>query len=314
MTTTSTAAGGDAGPRVFVITGAARGIGLGLARHFAGLGHAVVMNDAGVTLDGRPEDEDLVHREAAALRAAGGRVHSSSDSVARPETAAALAELAVREFGGLDVWINGASILRGRMLFQVPDEDWREAIDVALHGTFFGTRAALRHMRERRAGRVINLISAAGVVGNLGVAGYGAAKAGITGLSRVAALEVKRQGVAVNAVIPFARTRMTDIIPGGTPEVDAYLAGARAARVEHLMPFFEFLALEAGPEITGQIFAARGHEVMLMDQPRPVVRIGPGVSGGWTQGELRARFDERVRPALVPLETEFTVFGGELVV
>lgn len=291
--------------RVVVITGAARGIGLGLARHFAARGALVVMNDSGAALDGAAgADPELVLREAEAIRKSGGRAFASNDSIARPETAAALAALAVREGGRLDVWINGAAVMRGRMIWGVTDEDWRAAVDPTLDGAFYGTRAAAKVMREAKRGSIINLISAAGLVGNIGVSGYAAAKGGVAALTRAAALELRRAGVAVNAVVPFAATRMTDAIKGGTPEVDAYLAGARQARVEHLFPLFDHLVSPA-PDVTGQIFGVRGPNVFVFSQPRPaaIVRLGEGEA-------LGARFDEILRPALVPVETELEVFGG----
>jgi NAD(P)-dependent dehydrogenase (short-subunit alcohol dehydrogenase family) len=294
---------------VIVVTGAAGDIGLALSRHFARQGAALVMNDCGLTIDGKPQDPERVLREAQTLRDQGARVAASAASIAEPTTATELATMAVREFGALDVWINGAAILRSRMLFNVDDADWREVLATNLDGAFFGLRAALAHMRQRRSGRVINLLSASGLVGNVGVAGYGAAKAGLSGLTRNAALEMRRFDVAVNGVVPFARTRVTDSIPGGAPERDRYLEGARRAQIEHLFPLFDYLVYDSPSTVTGQIFAARGHQVHLLSQPRPLLSVTR--SEGWDRASLSKAIERSFLPALVPLETEFDVFAGD---
>src|SRR4051812_19138446 len=131
-----------ANDRVIVITGAARGIGLGLARHFAARGDAIVMNDSGVELDGGGGDATLVEREAASLRGQGGRAIASAASIADPATAPALAQAALSAFGRLDVWVNGAAIMRGRMIVNMTDDDWDPVVATGLGGTFHGLRAA----------------------------------------------------------------------------------------------------------------------------------------------------------------------------
>jgi NAD(P)-dependent dehydrogenase (short-subunit alcohol dehydrogenase family) len=296
--------------RVAVVTGAGRGIGLGLARLLADLGVAVVINDAGVALDGSPDDPGLAERVAAEIGKDGGRALWSARSIADPATAEELVALAQRAYGRLDAWVNAAAITSDRMLFNMTDDAWSKVIDTNLSGTFYGMRAALRHFKQARAGRLVNLVSTAGLVGNIGQANYAASKAGMAALTRVAALEMVRYGVAVNCVAPFACTRMTESIKGTTPEQQAYLERARRATVAAILPFLAYLLLsDAAATISGQIFGVRGHEVFLFSQPRPVCTIGQ--QGGWTLEALQRAVEAGLRPWLVPLQTDLELFQHE---
>ena len=183
--------------RTVVITGGGRGIGLGLAHDLAARGASLVINDNGVELNGDPGDSTVAENAARAIREAGGQAVANADSIAQPETAAKLVELAVTEFGRLDAWANAQTITRDRMLFNMSDEEWSEVVSVDLGGTFYAMRAALRHMKQQKSGRLLNLISTSGLIGNFGQANYAASKAGAFGLTRVAALEMQRYGVSV---------------------------------------------------------------------------------------------------------------------
>ena len=193
----------DFSSKTIAITGGGRGIGLGLARELGSRGAAVVINDNGVELDGAPGDGNVAEAAAAAIREAGGRAVSSAESIADPGTGARLVETALTEFGGLDGWVNAATITRDRMLFNMSDEEWSEVRKVDLDGTFHGMRAALRHMKQQKAGRLLNLISTSGLIGNFGQANYAASKAGAFALTprggaRNAAL--RRRGQLCRAV------------------------------------------------------------------------------------------------------------------
>lgn len=194
----------DLTSKVIVITGAGRGIGLGLAHHLSSLGASLVLNDAGVALKGEPEDEGLIDHVAAEIREFGRPVLASSGSIADPTTAHSLVSMALSEFGSLDAWFNAAVIARDRMIFNMTDEDWPAVSATNPTGAFYCMRAALQHMRQQRSGRVINLVSTAGLIGNIGQSIYAASKGGIVPLSRVAAMEMALYNVAVNCVAPFA--------------------------------------------------------------------------------------------------------------
>jgi NAD(P)-dependent dehydrogenase (short-subunit alcohol dehydrogenase family) len=299
----------DLDSKVVVITGAGRGIGLGLARHLAGLGAALVLNDAGVKLNGEPDDSNLIHRVAADIRGAGGKASASANSIADPATADSLVSMAVNEFGRLDAWFNAAVISRDRMIFNMTDEEWSSVIATNLSGTFYSMRATLRHMRQQRSGRVVNLVSTSGLIGNLGQSNYAASKGGIVSLTRVAATEMARYGVTVNCVAPFAHTRMTDSIKGTTAEQQAYLDHARRAKVEHIVPFLAYLASDLSDGINGQVFGARGHEIFLFSQPRPVRVVGR--AGGWDLQSIHAAVNASLRDGFTSLQTDLELFQSE---
>ena len=299
----------DRNSQVVVITGAGRGIGLGLARYLASQRAAVVINDSGVELNGAPGDAELAERMAAEIREGGGQAVASNASVADGATGPQLVELALKSFGRLDGWVNAAAITRDRMLFNMTDEAWSQVNATNLSGTFFCMRAALKHFKEQKAGRLLNLISTAGLIGNIGQANYAASKAGVFALTRVAALEMVRYGVSVNCVAPFAHTRMTDSIKGTTPEQVAYVERARMAKVEHVVPLLAFLLSADAEGISGQVFGARGNEVFLFSQPQPMATIGQ--SGGWTAQSLKRAIDEQLRGSFASLQTDLELFQSE---
>src|SRR2546428_846989 len=207
--------------RAAVGTGAGRGIGRAIAELLAAEGAAVVVNDLGAEVDGRGASRRVADEVVDAIRARGGRAVANADSVADFPAAERVVETAVKEFGALDILVNNAGILRDRMLFNMSEEEWDAVIAVHLKGTFNCPRHATRRMREQRRGRIISISSTSGVYGNSGQANYGAAKDGIAGLTRVAARDVGRYGITVNAVCPGAMTRMAATVPDSARTVRA---------------------------------------------------------------------------------------------
>jgi NAD(P)-dependent dehydrogenase (short-subunit alcohol dehydrogenase family) len=210
--------------RVCVVTGAGRGIGREYAILLAAHGAHVVVNDLGGDRTGTGPDPLAQNRGPAQqvvdeITAAGGAAVANTDDISSWDGAKALVDQALQVFGGLDVVVNNAGILRDRMLVNMSEEEWDSVIRVHLKGTFAVARHAAAHWRDRvKAGesndaRIINTTSVSGLYGNMGQANYGAAKAGIAGLTIIAARELARYGVTVNAIAPGALTRMTEDLP-----------------------------------------------------------------------------------------------------
>jgi NAD(P)-dependent dehydrogenase (short-subunit alcohol dehydrogenase family) len=206
--------------RVAIITGAGRGIGREHALLFAAEGAKVVVNDIGGALDGSTSEATPAEEVVAEIQAMGGTALANHDNVASWEGGERLIQSAVEHFGDLHVLVNNAGILRDRVITNLSEEDWDAVIEVHLKGHFVPTRHAATYWREQaKAGKVvrasiINTSSTSGLLGNAGQSNYGAAKAGIAAFTVIAAEELGRYGVRVNAIVPAARTRMTESTPG----------------------------------------------------------------------------------------------------
>jgi len=206
--------------RVAIITGAGRGIGREHALLFAAEGAKVVVNDIGGALDGSTSEATPAEEVVAEIQAMGGSALANHDNVASWEGGDRLIQSAVGHFGDLHVLVNNAGILRDRVITNLSEADWDAVIEVHLKGHFVPTRHAATYWREQaKAGKVvrasiINTSSTSGLLGNAGQSNYGAAKAGIAAFTVIAAEELGRYGVRVNAIVPAARTRMTESTPG----------------------------------------------------------------------------------------------------
>ena len=253
--------------RVAVITGAGRGIGREHALLFAQEGAKVVVNDLGGANDGTGQDATAAEQVAGEIVAAGGEAVANHDDVSDWNGAAGLVAQAVAAFGQLDVLVNNAGILRDAFIASMTEEQWDGVIKVHLKGHFAPLHHAADHWRARtKAGEevkaaVINTASASGTyLPNAGQANYGAAKAGIAALTLVAAAELGRYGVRVNAIAPAARTRLTLATPGPIGELmkepddpDAF----DAFHPKHVSPLVAYLASE-DCSITGKLFMVQG--------------------------------------------------------
>ncbi len=254
--------------RVAVVTGAGRGLGRSHALLLAAEGASVVVNDRGTSVGGTGRDASAAARVVAEIEAAGGRAVASTDDVADWDGGRRVVEAALEHFGRLDVLVNNAGVLRDRMLVTMAEEDWDVVVRVHLKGTFVPLHHAAAHWRaEAKAGRsvdavVVNTTSTSGLLGNPGQGNYGAAKAGVAALTVIAAQELARYGVRVNAVAPAARTRMTEQTPGladlvaPPPDPDAFDDWDPA----NASPLVAALAV-AGSPVTGQVLFVQGGEV-----------------------------------------------------
>jgi NAD(P)-dependent dehydrogenase (short-subunit alcohol dehydrogenase family) len=276
--------------RVAIVTGAGRGIGRAHALELARHGAAVVVNDYGVSLAGEGTGESPADEVVAEIEAAGGRAVSNGGDVADFEHASTLVQQAIDAFGGLDILVNNAGFVRDRMLVNTSEEEWDAVIRVHLKGHFAPLRHAAAYWRNeskegrQRAARVVNTSSGAGLQGSVGQATYSAAKAGIAGLTLVAAQELGRYGVAVNAIAPVARTRMTE----GAFDTSAM------ALPEDNSPIVAWLASEEAGDVTGRVIEIDGSRLT--------------VETGWRHGPTRdnaARWEAAaVGPALRALLAE----------
>ncbi|MGW7411633.1 3-oxoacyl-ACP reductase [Streptomyces sp. NPDC054863] len=264
-----------------IVTGAGRGLGRAEALELAALGARVVVNDFGQPgRDGSGAASAGPAEEVAAeIRAAGGTAVAHRGDVADREQAGELVELAISEFGKLDVLVNNAGILRDRMIFSMSEEEWDTVIRVHLKGHFNTTHFAAVHWRERSKaaggpvyGRIVNTSSEAFLAGSAGQPNYAAAKGGIVGLTTSTAMALGKYGVTANAICPRARTRMTEDVfagfaePSGADEMDALAP-------EHVSPLVGYLASPAAGRINGQLLVVHGGIVAVMERPRVAAKF-----------------------------------------
>jgi NAD(P)-dependent dehydrogenase (short-subunit alcohol dehydrogenase family) len=243
--------------RVAIVTGAGRGLGREHALLLAAHGAKVVVNDLGANVDGTGRDESPAAQTVADIKKAGGEAAVNGDDVSSWAGAKRMIDQAIETWGKLDVVVNNAGILRDRMLVNMTEEEWDSVIKVHLKGTFAPSRHAAEHWREEfrktgapTKGRIINMTSTSGIYGNIGQSNYGAAKAGIASFSIIAARELKKFGVTVNAISPSAQTRMTEGLRVLTDE-------QRAARdPKWVSPSIVYLASEQAQDITGRVIQA----------------------------------------------------------
>jgi NAD(P)-dependent dehydrogenase (short-subunit alcohol dehydrogenase family) len=193
------------------------------------------------------------------------------------------------------------------MIFNMSEEEWDAVINTHLKGTFAVTRAAAPIMREQKWGRVINMTSTSGLIGNVGQANYAAAKLGIFGLTKVTALDMARYNVTANCISPFAWTRMIGTIPTETETQKARVEKIKKLSPAHIAPVAVFLASDAAKDVTGQVFGVRGKEIMLFSHERPIMRVH--LDEGWTAERLAEMFPGTLQHHLVPLETSGQYFN-----
>ena len=280
--------------KVAVVTGAGRGIGRGVALELADQGAKVVVNDYGVSLDGREPTSEPANAVVAEICAAGGEAVASAESVAEWSSAARIIDTAVQRFGRIDIVVTCAGFLRDRMIFNMNEDEFDAVLGVHLKGTFNCVRHAAPLMREQRAGRIITFSSGAGLFGNPGQANYGSAKAAISGLTKVVARDLGKYGVTANAICPVAATRMTL-----TPEVlkareirkqqgiireESALRQLENLKPDDVAPMVAFLASDFAANVNGQFFLCAGTSYSLLSLPRAEKTIYK--DGRWTLDEL----------------------------
>jgi NAD(P)-dependent dehydrogenase (short-subunit alcohol dehydrogenase family) len=302
------------GGRVALVTGGARGIGAAIVRELVAQGVQVVVVDDGSAIDGSEPDPSIV---AAFASGVGSDVAPLARSIAEPGVAGDAVALAVERYGGLDIVVNCAAILRDGFVFKAALADYEAVLRVNLIGAFATTRAAAPVLRDNAKlnrggtpygwGRIVNIVSTAGLYGNFGQAAYASAKAGLVALTRVSALDLARSAITANAVAPFAATRVTDSIVPQTPAQATYKADALLVPAAPVARFVAYLCTERAQTVTGQLFGVRGRETFLFSQPRPVARetLAPDPS----LDDLADCVDAAFAPNFTPLETDLDAFA-----
>ncbi|MFJ8136343.1 SDR family oxidoreductase [Streptomyces sp. NPDC096013] len=294
--------------RVVVVTGAGRGLGRAHALAFAGEGARVVVNDLGVGLDGTPGPDSPAAQVVAEIRAAGGEAVAHGGDIATTAGAASLIATALDTYGRLDTLVNNAGYLRDRMLVNLDEDDWDAVTRVHLKGHFLPLKHAAAYWRaETKAGRtpvarIINTSSGAGLLGSVGQGNYSAAKAGIIALTLVAAAELARYGVQVNAIAPAARTRMTEHTFAETMAAPG--SGFDVMAAENVSPLVVWLGSGERAGVTGRVFEVEGGRITVMEG----WRAGPGVDKGARWGA--AEVGEVVVKLLGEAEIPGAVYGA----
>lgn len=242
--------------RTALVTGGARGIGRAVALALAREGAGVVVNYS--------SSEEAASEVVRAIRAEGGRAVSLQADVADPAQVARLVQGAEEAFGPVDILVNNAGITRDSLLIRMKDEDWQRVLDVDLTGAYNCTRAVLRQMMRRRWGRIVNISSVVGLVGNAGQANYSAAKAGLIGFTRAVAREVASRGITANAIAPgYIETDMTQGLPESVKEqLLGTIPMGYLGQVEDVAGLVVFLVSDSARYITGQVIAVDGGMTM----------------------------------------------------
>lgn len=270
--------------KVAIITGAGGGIGRAEALLFAKEGAKVVVNDVGGTRSGEGASASAADTVVDEIKKAGGQAVAHHESIAEARGAESLIKTAVDAFGRVDVLVNNAGILRDKTLLKMDEAMWDAVIAVHLKGTFLCTQIFARQAIAQGGGaRVVNTTSVSGMLGNFGQANYAAAKAGIYGFTRTAAIELQKHRITVNCIAPIAKTRMTEDLP--------MMQSASNMSPEHIAPAALFLASDLCEDTTGTVLAvagARMYAYKVMESPGKFKDENAGV---WTAQEIKDHWD-----------------------
>lgn len=298
--------------KVAIVTGSGQGLGLAYAKELARQGAAVVVNDV---------NAEIANAAVAEIQAAGGKAVAAVAAVGTAETADLLLKTAVDTFGRLDILVTNAGVLRDTVLWKMSDEDFDLVTKVHLRGTFTCVRAAATYMRENEIkGRIICIGSPTGQRGNFGQTNYAAAKAGIVGMVRTWALELKKAGITVNAVIPVAATAMTKTIPYFAAAVEAEESGETIpdffrkdlgfGTADDVSGLIAYLGSDDSAAISGQAIGIGGDRLQIWSHPEPVVNEFH--TGGWSAENLRDAFATDLAGSMQSIGEKFPPLPPEL--
>jgi NAD(P)-dependent dehydrogenase (short-subunit alcohol dehydrogenase family) len=293
--------------KVAVVTGSGRGLGRAFAHLLAEEGARVVVNDLGGETDGTGASGMVADEVVKEIQSRGGAAAANYDSVASAQGGENIIKTALDNFGRIDILVNNAGIIRDRMFHNVSEEDWDIMLKVHLYGSYYCTKPAVIQMRQQKSGRIINIVSPA-VFGNPGQSHYGAAKAGLLGLTRTLAREFGRNNITCNALIPSAPTRLSwtpdldeflqkRIAEGKVDPMQAALLEMKEMAPEDNAPLLVYLASDEAANINGCTFWVLGNRIHLYSDPVPVKTIYKAER--FTVDDLRALMPKSLAADLV---------------
>ena len=306
--------------RISIITGGARGIGKAISESLAKEGCKVIIIDPGYTIDGNFDEKNIAEKTAEEIsNKYNVETLAITKDISIEKDMQNSIELIMKKFNSIDIVINNAAILKDGFIFKYALNDWKKVIDTNLTGAFNLISQTSKIMKEQSKkdsnytnGRIINVISTAGIWGNFGQAAYASAKSGLIGLTRVAALDLQRLGITCNAIAPFASTRVTESINPQNEAQEKYKKSALKVEAKYIGDLTAFLASNQGKKYSGQIFGVRAKEVFLFNQARPIynfVRKNDDYIKDMEVG-FKNNFDNN----LTTLETDLDAFSSEPII
>lgn len=284
--------------KVAIVTGSGRGIGRAIAIMMAAKGASVVVNDVGASVDGASIEGTPADEVVRTITEAGGKAVPNADSVAEWDSAHRIVQTALDAFGRVDIVVNNAGILRDAMFHKMTPENFDAVVKVHLYGTFLLTRAAITHFMRQKSGCFIHMTSTSGYMGAVGQANYASAKTAMFGLNQAIAQEYKSYNIRSNLISPGAATRMTTSV--STRSAEELARREATMRPESVAALATVLASDEASDVNGQLLGARGEDVMLFNQTRPIRFLNK--RGGWTP--------EAIIEALPRLQPLFTPVHG----
>jgi NAD(P)-dependent dehydrogenase (short-subunit alcohol dehydrogenase family) len=297
--------------RVALVTGGARGIGAAIARELVAGGAKVLVVDSGTSIDGDGNDPTIAEAVAKTL---GPGARAFTESIASPSAAKAAVDAAVSAFGGIDIVVNNAAIQREGFVYDADPADFEAVVRNNLMAPWYLLNAAtpiLRAQKDsgRAHGRIVNMVSTAGLYGSHGQVGDASAKAGLYGMTRVAAMDMASAGCTANAIAPFARTRVTEVIQPANEAQKTYKERAMRVEADHIGRFVAWLCSDSAAKVSGQLFGVRGRQILLFAAPRPM-RHAVAPNASWGFEELATQVGDW-RKDFTPLMTDLEAFNTE---
>ena len=306
--------------RISIITGGARGIGKAISESLAKEGCKVIIIDPGYTIDGNFDEKNIAEKTAEEIsNKYNVETLAITKDISIEKDMQNSIELIMKKFNSIDIVVNNAAILKDGFIFKYALNDWKKVIDTNLTGAFNLISQTSKIMKEQSKkdsnytnGRIINVISTAGIWGNFGQAAYASAKSGLIGLTRVAALDLQRLGITCNAIAPFASTRVTESINPQNEAQEKYKKSALKVEAKYIGDLTAFLASNQGKKYSGQIFGVRAKEVFLFNQARPIYNFVRKKDDYIKDMEVgfKNNFDNN----LTTLETDLDAFSSEPII